>query len=75
MNKLKIILLNSIIHKDLYAKKFYKNPIEMRRIANLVLLSMSSVCFVEDERGDESIVASGDFGSPPATIHYTIYYK
>ena len=42
----------------------------MRRIANLVLLSMSNVCFVEDEWGDESNVADGDFGSPPATIYY-----
>ena len=68
MNKLKIILLNSTNIKDLYDKKTYKNPMEMRRIANLVLLSMSNVCFVEDERGDESNVADGDFSSPPATI-------
>lgn len=42
----------------------------MRRTANLVLLSMSNVCFVEDERGNESNVVDGDFGSPPTTIFY-----
>lgn len=42
----------------------------MRRIANLVLLSMSKVCFVEDEPPDDSNVADGDFASPPATIYY-----
>jgi len=50
----------------------------MRRIANLVLLSMSNVCFVEDELPDESNVADGDFGSPPATIlflHVVFFYQ